>query len=586
MRILLICVCLVMSSSLAAGQKDGTTKERESSRPAKATAAAASVEQQRFAAVLTVRSIAARLQEISDTRVKARALAKLGDLLWKDDEPYARQLFLRAYELTARTDQMPAIEVKKLAALRKEILGPIAHRDPNLARKLIEDQKAELTEAQRAETNLSIAYQLLDSYGDNEAAEGFARSSFNQGMNVVELAVWLLELRERNQPSADLLFKELLQAFVTQPAAGANDCLYLGTYLFTSPRAIALGPTTRSISIIGGVPVPDLTADRPNTPAALIREYLAAAANILLRETTDAREQKLRYATIYMLIPKAERVAPDLLPALWKARQTLAAQVPPEFTQPQTFAKLNKPPLEDQTEIDRVLEEIGRLPDQTRRDVRYVSVVFTLWSKGKFLRAREVINKVFDLKVQRELNCVVDFGEAASQLETNTRNLAPVENIAKKLPCSLERAMLWLALANARKGIGNKQRARESLEEGLTTARSIDDVHRSYLLLNVAGQYADLDASLGQLVLREAVKQFNEQTAEKVVALNWNREITIGPLTQSFALKVKGAEPYFEKNVRALVNSDAESTMATLKTLTNEAALTAGLLAAAKTILK
>jgi hypothetical protein len=585
-RILLICVCLTMSSSLAAAQKNGTTKEREPTRPAKAATAAATVEQQRFAAILTIRNIAARLQEVSDTRVKARALAKLGDLLWKDDEPYARQLFLRAYELTAKTDQMPLSEVKNLAALRKEILGPIAHRDPNLARKLIEDQKAELTEAQRAETNLSIAYQLLDSYGDNEAAEGFARSSFNQGMNVVELAVWLLELRERNQRSADLLFKELLQTFVSQPVAGANDCLYLGTYLFTSPRAVALGPTTRSISIIGGVPVPDLTADRPNTPAALVREYLAAAANILLRETTDPREQKLRYVTIYMLIPKAERVARDLLPALFKARQALTGQVPPEFTQPQTFAKLNRPPLEDQTELDRVLEEIGRLPDQTRRDVRYVSVVFALWSKGNFLRAREVINKVSDLKVQLDLNCVVDFGDAASQLDTKTKNLAPVENVAKKLPCSLERAMLWLAIANARKATGNKQRARESLDEGLTTARSIDDAHRPYLLLNVAGQYADLDASLGQQVFREAVKEFNEQTGEKVAALNWNREITIGPLTQPFALKIKGADPDFENNVRALVNSDAESAIATLKTLTNEPALTAGLLAAAKSILK
>ena len=586
MRILIIYVCLAMGGSLAAAQKTGTTKERESSRPAKAAAAAASTEQQRFAAVLTVRSIAARLQEVSDTRFKARALAKLGDLLWKDDEPYARQMFLRAYDLTAKTDQMPAIEVKKLAALRKEILGPIAHRDPNLARKLIEDKKNELTDAQRAETNLSIAYQLLDSYGDNEAAEGFARSSLNQGMNVVELAIWLLELRERNQRSSDLLFKELLQAFVSKPSAGANDCLYLGTYLFTSPRAVALGPTTRSISIIGGVPVPDLTADRPNTPAALVREYLAAAATILLRETTEAREQKLRYVTIYMLIPKAERVAPDILPALWKARQTLQAQVPPEFTQAQTFAKLNRAPLDDQTELDRVLDEIGRLPDQTRRDVRYVSVVFTLWSNGKFLRAREVINKVSDLNVQRELNCVVDFGDAASQLEASNRNLAPVENMARKLPCSLERAMLWLALANAHKATGNKQRARESLDEGLTTARSIDDAHRPYLLLNVAGQYADLDASVGQQVLREAVKQFNEQTAEEVVALNWNREITVGPLIQPFALKVKGSDPEFEKNVRALVNSDAESAIATLKTLTNEPSLTAGLLAAAKTILK
>lgn len=233
-----------------------------------------------------------------------------------------------------------------------------------------------------------------------------------------------------------------------------------------------------------------------------------------------------------------------------------------------------------------MLEEIGRLPDQTRRDVRYVSLVFTLWSKRRFLRAREVTNKVFDLKVQRELHCVVDFGDATSQLEANTRDLSPVENIAKKLPCNLERAMLWLAIAHARKETGYKERARESLAEGLTAARSMDDAHRPYLLLNAAGQYAALDAILGQLVLREAVREFNEQTAEKLVALNWNREITVGPLTQPFALKVTGADSDFEKNVRALVNSDAESTMATLKTLTNELALTAGLLAAAKTILK
>jgi hypothetical protein len=405
-------------------------------------------------------------------------------------------------------------------------------------------------------------------------------------MKVGQLTVWLLELREKNQRNADLLFKDLVRVLVAQPTVEANDLLYLGTYLFTSSRGLANGPTTRSVTIIGGVPVPDLTADRPNMPDTLVREYLAAAANILLRETTDVREQKLRYVATYMFTPKAERVAPDLLPALWKARQMLSGQVPPEFTQPQTYAKLNRPPLDDQIEIDRTLEDIGRLPDQTRRDVRYVSLVFTLWSKGKFLRAREVTNKVSDLKVQRELNCVIDFGDAASQLETSNNNFGAVENVGTKLQCNLERAILWLAIANARRETGNRQRAREALADGLTSTRAIEGAHLPYLLLNVAGQYSNLDANLGQLILREAVKEFNRQSAEELVTLNWNREITVGPLTQPFALKAKGVSFDFEKNVQALVNSDAESTMAAIKTLTNEPALTAGLLAVAKTILK
>lgn len=586
MRILLIFVYSAICVGFTAAQETGTTKQRRSNRAGNPSAAASPSDQQRFAAVLAVRSIATRLQEVSDTKVKARALAELGDLLWKDDEPYARELFLRAYDLTKKTDQTSPAEARKLATLRKQILGPIAHRDPNLVKKLIEDQKAELTDVQRAETYLSIAYQLLESYGDAEGAEGFARSSLNQGMRVGQLTVWLLELREKNPRNADLLFRDLVQTLAAQSTVQADDLLYLGTYLFTSPHGLAYGPTTRSVTIIGGVPVPDITADRPNMPAGLVREYLAAVANVLLSETTDVREQKVRYIATYMLTPKAERVAPDLLPALWKARQMLAGQVPPAFTQPQTYANLNRPSLDDPTEIDRALEEIARLPDQTRRDVRYVSLVFALWSKGKFIGAREVTNKVSDLNAQRELNCVIDFGDAVGQLEAKSGDFGAVENVAKKLQCNLEGAILWLAIANARNEAGNKQHTREALANGLTAARSMDDAHLPYLLLNVAGQYANLDAHLGQLILREAIKEFNQQTPEEIVALNWNREITVGPLKQPFALKAKRVSFNFDKNVQALVASDAESTMATIKTLTNEPALAAGLLAVAKTILK
>lgn len=586
MRILLIFVYSAICVGLAAAQETGTTKQPRSNRGGNSPAAALTAEQQRFAAVLVVRGIAVRLQEVSDTTVKARALVELGDLLWKDDEPYARELFLRGYDLTKKTDQTSPAEARKLASLRKQILGPIAHRDPALVKKLIEDQKAELTNVQRAETNLSIAYQLLDSYGDAEAAEGFARSSLNQGMRVGQLTVWLQELREKNPQNADLLFRDLLQTLLAQSTVQADDLLYLGTYLFTSPHGLAYGPTTRSVTIIGGVPVPDITADRPNMPAGLVREYLAAAANILLRETTGAREQKLRYVATYMLIPKAERVAPELLPALFKARQMLAGQVPPAFTQPQTYANLNRLSLDDEAEIDRTLEEIARLPDQTRRDVRYLSLVFTLWSKGKFIRAREVTNKVSDLNAQRELNCVIDFADAVRQLEAKNTDFDAVGNVAKKLQCGLERAMLWLAIANAYKEAGSKQRTRDALANGLTAARSLDDPHLPYLLLNIAGQYGTLDAPLGQVILREAIKELNKQSPEQLLALNWNREITVGPLKQPFALKAKRLSFNFEKNIQALVDRDAESTMATIKTLTNEPALAAGLLAVAKTILK
>jgi len=120
--------------------------------------------QQRERAICQIRNFAERVLSFQDTRTKALTLARLADLLWPCDEPFARDLFLKAIDLSTTKKEGSAVNSKAVTALtglRREVISRIARRDPALAQRLTEadtdGEDQSINALDRMQTNFAIA---------------------------------------------------------------------------------------------------------------------------------------------------------------------------------------------------------------------------------------------------------------------------------------------------------------------------------------------------------------------------------------------------------------------------------------------
>src|SRR6185369_12609232 len=97
----------------------------------------------------------------------------------------------------------------------------------------------------------------------------------------------------------------------------------------------------------------NLTADRPNVPKALVRAYLATAADVLWRMTSDTEQRKYSYALCYMLLPKSRVLAPDLTAKFDAVIAALSPQVPAALTKDTAYRYLNASPTSNEERLTK-----------------------------------------------------------------------------------------------------------------------------------------------------------------------------------------------------------------------------------------
>jgi hypothetical protein len=78
-------------------------------------------------------SLSDQFLKFNDEGVKATSFARLGDMIWKDNEAFARKMFLKALEIS-RPDQ--------LKRQRSSIIMMLAKHDSALSRKVIDQDFA------------------------------------------------------------------------------------------------------------------------------------------------------------------------------------------------------------------------------------------------------------------------------------------------------------------------------------------------------------------------------------------------------------------------------------------------------------
>jgi TonB family protein len=312
--------------------------------------------------------------------------------------------------------------------------------------------------------------------------------------------------------------------------------------------------------------VPNITAERPGVPKALVRAYLTIAADVLWRMTSDSEQRKYSYALCYMLLPKSRMLAPDLTAKLDAVMAALSPGVPTELTKDSAFRYVNAV---RKTEEEKLAAAESR-PDQEGRDIAYLEIALQAWRKGDFKTARIAQGRISDTEAAQRLAAIIDFGDGAWAIKQKEPDLAKAEAMANRLPEGVERSILLQAIAKIQSKGPNANLTEETLNKASKAARSISDGRRPFLLLTPAAQLAILKSPAVHSALAEAVKAVNSFEESDLARLDWAQLVQVGPLKARFPLDVANIDFGFNKAFRAVAFADPDAAMARADELRHE----------------
>lgn len=504
-------------------------------------------------ALYQVYRLAEKILALRSAPTKAVEVARLAALLWKHDETQARFLFEKALSLTIANGNDP--EQRALSISHRRVIALIARNDAEWAKRLIDAatkrDREDQTSKAFSNTNIATALDLLDE--DYPVAAQFAERSLKGGVNDA-FVDFLLGLRKKDESSANRLFVQALSYLGQQSSVNVSQFHSLGLYLFSS--ADNVGTDYHVFTVVEQMLVPNITADRPNIPQALVRAYLTTAADVLWRMTSDTEQRKYSYALCYMLLPKSRIVAPDLTAKFDAVMAALSPQVPPALTKDTAYRYLNQPP----TTTEEKLTKAENRPDQDSRDLAYLEIAFQAWRKGDFKTARIAQARISVGEASQSLAEIIDFGDGAWTIKQKDPELSKAEAMANRLPEGVERSILLQAIAKIQGPDAN--RSEETIAKALKAARSVSDSRRPFLLLTAAAQLANLKSPAAYSALGEAVKSFNSFEDSALEEPDWAQTVEVGPQKARFPLDVANIDFAFNENFRAIAFADPEAAMA------------------------
>ena len=513
-------------------------------------------------AVYQVHRLAEKILAIRNVRVKAFEIARLAAVLWKQDEPHARSLFEKALTLTLANGDDP--EARALSALHRRVIALVARSDSEWAKRLIDSAaKREGDQASKkfSAANVTTALGLLDE--DPAVAVQFAERSLSGGVppNFLD---FLLNLRKKDEPEANRLFLQSLDYLSQQSSVDIREFHSLGLYLFTAPDLI--DSDYHSVTLVDQILVPNIVANRPGVSTMVTRAYLATAADVLWRMTSDREQRKYSYALCYLLRPKLQNTAPELTAKLDAVMAALMPEVPDGLTKDAAFKYMNAAP----TTTEEKLSNAENKPDQEGRDMAYLEIALQTWRKGDFRTARIAQGRISDLAVGQRLAEIIDFGDGAWAITQKATDFAKAESMANRLPQGIERSILLQAIAKARSKGPDPYLTEETIDKALKAARAISDGRRPFLLLTAAAQLADLKSPAVHGALAEAVRDFNTFEESALTGLDWAQAVQVGPMKARFPLNVANVNVSFTDAFRAVAFADPEAAMARADELRNE----------------
>lgn len=496
---------------------------------------------------------------ISDEKISALALAQIADLSWKADENYARGLFRFSINKLTIGQNDSTKEVSLKTSAHRRVISLIAKHDPIWAKMLVESLTKD--SGKKAWANMEIAGDLLES--DSGRAVDFAAQSI-QNEITPGLVTFLKSLRQRNADEANRLFLQILSRYPLQTNIDANQFAILGTYIFTSPHIDPSDFQSMIMVRVGNIGMPDFTANQPDVPIALIHNYIRGAVSLMNRLSNDSEQRTVKYALGYILVPKAQEFAPNLVGDLLGAMASLAASVPPEYTTEAAYKYVGMKPGPPE---DRI-KEIEKMADSYTRDQLFLDLVFQAYRRHDFEIAKLATSKIDNKNLQDELENLILFGEANELLKGKKVDFTKAAQMIGKLPGGLEKNLLQLAFASVADKSKNKAIEEEMLGLARDSAKILNNEFTPFILMYICGQLKENADPQSSTVLAEAVKAFNKFDTIKDPLLV--HKVTLEPLTLPFSLTVKDVNLGFPTSFLNAVTGDEENAVLMVNDIKDE----------------
>lgn len=565
LRYTLLCLLFIFCLSNTFAQE---LRNRGETRAEAGQSSQADEQRQQFV-LSRVDGLAEKMLALRDVRAKTIGSARLADLLWQHDQPFARQLFEKALSFTDDKDKAEPQDTKLLFSLRRNLIVLIAKRDREWAKHLIANAMADESASQspngRSEINIEVASSLVND--DPEAAAEFAARSVQRSITPA-LIFFLKKLRQTNEATANQLFFQALNRVTLLPTVDVNEFALLGTYLFTSPKISNGDSTSMIMTRVGDIGIVDITADQPGISPSLVHAYLEAASQILNRPVSDPQQQQASYVLGKLLLPKAIKYAPDLISSIGASMSALATNVPPNLMQDAAYVNINRVMLDSPEEKMSKAEKIAGAES---RDMAYLDIAYNAWLKRDFKSARAAVAKITDHDANSKLTMLINFGEGRQLLLSDQpESIASAENLASELPQGIERALLYLGIAQVAAKAGNAAHAREAVGLSVKATQAITDARRPFLTLATAAQLAPIDSVAAEALLTDAVKGFNGLDETAVANVEWRQEVEVGALVERFPLEVKGVEVGFGPAFRRTIENNLDEGLSQAESLKNE----------------
>jgi hypothetical protein len=448
----------------------------------------------RSKAVYLVEQTASEAVLWDDREAAVSALTQAADLLW-DENLKARVWLTKAWDLIEKIDEREnSEELRQIwrgsqgSRLRTIVLNVALRRDSKLADCFL--QKLELSQVDdkaergafddhtaRSEQLLRLAMNAIET--NPALALNLAERSLGDGISF-NLQTVLLRLRQKDVGLANRLFDSALARLVNGPTA-FSDHQVLASYLFKPGQVPARLPD-------GNVTVAVVQTQLPaQSPAefdpARARSFLIVVHRRLLAEPFPLKEQSQAAAEFILLTNSLAQPFQMYAPDLWvgiQARTQFAAAAPKAWAKPNAEvtetvreAARNGAPAEEvsRLRVDALEKVAEKEFNLLARKLRFAEAALATAPKD-FERGKGLANRIEnDDKLHQQIVAFLYYRAALTCFAEN--DLEKAEELALKIPSSLERALTLIAVAQKLAAV-KPQSKEETWTSGMAHQRAVE----------------------------------------------------------------------------------------------------------------
>ncbi len=469
---------------------------------------------------------------IENEHERARLLAEVANSYWTLDIKLAKELFIEALDFALPLERSkqsrldPVSEILTLAARRDVEFGK------SLAKRAYENKEHQPRSMKMASDLLESSPQTAIELATAAAASGTSSSG-----------MWFLfDLAEKHPAEAAQLYEHYLRVLASQRNRPLGSALWLAAYPQGFGEAYGDGSSPAGLSGFSGRRIPGLSPQPRMVSAYLNVAHESIAFTLTQALTAPAPEkEQLNSLALFALEYLQEAVQthrPDLQ-GHWAALHQRAVSVVSPAARAEGQARL-KAILEVRARVaehetseeyatksaQAEVEKIERIAGGCKRDEAYAKLVFALNYAKDFNGARQVIEKVENLKLREALLQSLVFEQTSAAIKRG--DLIEATRFTEKISAKDLKALQYLRIAAVAAKAPDKSMAIDALAQARSLADSMDAPVQAGIMMTVSSVFSEFDSVEATNAFSRTVKSLNSVKDTIPISFSIMRTVSFG----------------------------------------------------------